>query len=190
MVQKIDMLLKNKWEKYDAEKMRKKKAIIVSVLFAIIWFLLLLLFYMVFRDVKESAGLSTVFLVVIGAVIFIKLKQMDAEKNGWYFSALQDRHLKREEVLGILRDFLKSHGYAFHEEETHRTVTLWITYFTIPAVDFRLRLWFTTLNGIPVAEVGIGPETPPNRELLKELRDEISSEFIKRYQTGSPPLTS
>ncbi len=147
--------------------MLKLKLTLGTILFLIMWGALLFVFYTLTKDLYNSIIYATISVIIVGIGIALKLKQMDREKDGWYFSGVQDNRLKREEVLALLREFLRSKGYEFVEEETHRTMTLWITYFTISSADFKLRLWFTKLGGVPVAEIGIGPETPANKDLLK-----------------------
>ena len=185
MVEKLRMLLDNKWEKYDEKAMKKKKTIVVSGLLLFIWVMFFLLSYSTIENVTESAFCASGVLVLVVVIIAVKLRQMDQKKDGWYFSGLQDERLKREDILALIREFLTSKGYAFKEEETHRTVTLWITYFTLPTTDFKMRLWFTKLGGVPVVEIGIGPETPLNKTTIENLRNDISKEFVKRYGSGS-----
>ncbi len=181
MSEKIRMLLENKWERYDEKKMRRMKILIGIFAFLFIYIMLFIMVYSFSHNYITSALWAAGLLPIVVLIFYLKLRQMDQKKDGWYFSGLQDERLKREDILELIRKFLDSKGYVFHEEETHRTATLWITYFTLPTTDFKLRLWFSKLGGVPTAEVGIGPESPVNKELLEELRKEISEEFVKRY---------
>lgn len=193
MPKEIKMLLQNEWEFYDVKKMRKKKSIIVSILIVILWGIFYFLINLFIDNMDPEyntfpikAIITTIILFIVMIIIVMKVRQMDQEKKDWYFSALQDKSLNREEILMMVRDFLYRHNYIFNEEETHRTMTLWITYFTISTVDFKVRVWFTTIAGLPTVEIGFGPETPLNRKTIVRLKSELSQEFQMRYGFPQP----
>ncbi len=181
MAERMRMLLENRWELYDEKKMRKKKILIVGFLLLFVYAMWFFFMYMILRELLASVVCASGILLLFVLIIFLKVRQMDRKKDGWYFSAYQDKRLRREDVLELVGDFLSSGGYAFKKEETHRTMTLWITYFALPTLDFKLRVWFSKVGGLPMVEIGIGPETESNRDLIREFRDGISREFIKRY---------
>ncbi len=183
MAERIDMLLRNEWEKYDEKGMKRKKLLIGTAFLLFLWIMFFLMVDTLLpeKDILGNAVCATGILAIAAILFVLKLRQMDIKKDGWYFSGLQDPRLRREEVLELVRNFLRSKGYVFTEEETHRTLTLWITYFTIPTADFRIRVWYATMADPHVVEIGIGPENRINRKLLEELRVEISEEFVKTY---------
>jgi hypothetical protein len=114
-------------------------------------------------------------------IVLAKIRRMDREKRGWYFAALQDLRLNRDILQSWLSGFLSRNGYRFVAADTNRTLSLTITYFDIEGSDFKVRLWFTTMNAMPIVELGIGPETLLNKGRLTELRTRMSQEIAAAY---------
>ncbi len=193
MAERIEALLKNEWEFYgeeEAKEYRTRKNIFALVLIPVLWIMLM----SAAHDMAPDAGTwmnafyATLFEGILILLFYLKLVQLDKYRGnwaGWYSSGMYnpDIKLKREEVISVIKNFLKSKGYPFHEK-THRTLTQWITYFTIPTADFRIRVWFVMVepkNSYGL-ELAIGPETPLNKKLLADLRTEMSREFAERYR--------
>ena len=182
----IDSLITNKWEFYDVVKMRRKKLMVIVPLAAILWFMFFMLVNLFaslagYDDIPVKLLVSTIIFLVVMAIVMLKIGQMDRDKLGWYFAAVDDQRLDREQVLGFIKGFLEKRRYTFVEASTHRTMTLWITYFDIPGTDFKLRLWYSMIGGVPVVEIGFGPETLLNKKLLEQLRTEMSADFGLRF---------
>ncbi len=178
------MLLRNEWEKYDPKKMRKEKALLVAIILVFLWFFEQWLFMLLIGD-SEIMGMSPALLsaviatiIVLGVLIVITLmlKRMDVQKDGWYFSAYQSKSLRWDDMVAFMREFLKQNGYIF-EEELHRTGSLKITFFKPEGKDFKIRIWFTIIGGMPIVEMGIGPENETNRDEIEELKTKISNAF-------------
>lgn len=187
----INSLITNKWEFYDEARMRRLKTAVVIPLSVILWFLM----FMLVNIFSSMAGVddllvkiivSTIVFLAVMAFITMKLRQMDREKRNWYFAAVNDNRVDREKTLSFIKDFLASRKYMFVEASTHRTLTLWITYFDIQGADFKVRLWYSVIGGVPIVELGLGPETIINKKLLEQLRTEMSNEFSQRFGFGQP----
>jgi len=192
----LDSLVRNQWEFYDVKRMRKLKAALIGPLLVIIWILFVFLVWLVasfigYTDFTVILILGTVITVIVMLVVLVNLKKMDKDKKDWYFSAHQDKRLNREWLLAMLSDFIRRNGYMFTEATTNRSMTLWITYFDIAGADFKVRLWFSTIAGTPVAEFGIGPETIINRKRIEELRTKMSAEMAAAFpMAGTGPLVA
>lgn len=198
---KLKALLSNEWERYDHKKMFKLKMVIVVPLLALVYFLLLYVNYLILSYVLPSvtcamtAIITAVIFIFIVVLIVVKLKQMDVDKMDWYFSCLKDSRLDREECIGMMKELLVRHKFNFVDQETHRTITLFITNFEIAGADFKSRVWFTVIGGEPMVEIGFGPETMINKNQLLQLRTEMSNAFMARFssqhiseQSRQPPL--
>lgn len=193
----IDSLVTNKWEFYDIVKMRRKKALVIVLMAGVLWvlfFILVNLFATLagYGDLMVVLVVTTIVFLAVMAGITLKINQMDREKRDWYFAAVCDARLDREKVLSFMKEFLGRRKYAFVEASTHRTMTLWITYFDIAGADFKMRLWFSVIGGTPIVEVGFGPETVINKKLLELLRTEMSADFDSRFgfvnSAGNPAI--
>ncbi len=189
--EKFKMLPENRWVKYDAKKMRKKKGVGIAAILLILWWLEFQIFLFaidspIWGISPEilSAIFSTIIIVVAIVVIWAVLKRIDIQKDGWYFSAYRDKGLNWETLVSFIWAFLKENGYLFEQEKVHKTGTLKITYFDLKGKDFKIRLWFSTVNGVPVVEIGIGPENLNNREEIEKLREKISAAFKEKIVFG------
>ncbi len=185
----LTSLLRGRWEPYDVEKMRRLKVIAAGVLAPILFVVILFLVNSISRlsggpafELQVVIAVAATLAAALG--IAAKLRQMDREKRGWSFSALQDARLRWEELLPLARAFLAERNLAF-AERTHRTATLFITYFDVAGRDFSMRLWFSKILTPHVVEVGFGPETPGNARVLRELRAAMSETFVKRYGSAA-----
>jgi hypothetical protein len=188
----INSLITNKWEFYDVAKMRRLKMTIIIPVAVILWFLLFMLVSLFFsmagyNDLTVKLMVSTIVFLAMLAMITMKINQMDREKKDWYFAGVNDARLNREQILDFMKGFLARRKYVFVEASTHRSLTLWITYFDIQSADFKVRLWFSVINGVPIVEMGFGPETMINKKLLEQLRTEMSAEFASKFGFASAP---
>ena len=186
---KIDSLIRNEWEFYDVKKMMKIKITILLFILVVFGGLFFVLSGVFLSSINEEyntvfvkLGISLALLIVILLVSFVKLKQMDMDKKGWYFSAFQDKRLKREDVLGFAKELLKENNILFEEEQTKRTITLWITIFNLLGKDFRIRVWFSKVDGVPILELGIGPESLINKGEIEKFKRILSDGVRKRYE--------
>jgi hypothetical protein len=188
----IDGLVTNKWEFYDVKKMRRLKAALIIPLLFLVWFLIVFIVWLIaslvdYSNLQVILIIGTVSTVIVMLFVSIKIKQMNRDKKDWYFAAFQDSRLNREWFYAMLTDFLRRNGYMFTETSTHRTITLWITYFDIAGTDFKVRLYYTLIAGMPVVEIGIGPENMINRNRIEELRTRMSAEIAAAFL---PPVTA
>jgi hypothetical protein len=187
-MEEIKDLIENKWKFFDESEQRKKKAMTMIPLLFFVFFMLYMVIHFMFAIFNVSFDtilnkliISIIFVILIMFITAVKISGMDQDKTDWYFAALQDRRLQHESMLGFMRKFLKDRKYQFEMSETKRTVDLFITYFDLPGEDFKTRLWFTKLRGIPTVEIGIGPETGINKNILEKLRKEFATEFKKAF---------
>ena len=139
------------------------------------------IFVMDIGTIFMEALITFVLVILIAVIVFVKVKDLDQDKRDWYFAVLQDKSLNHETMLGMMRKFLENNKYQYKQEETKRTIDLFITYFDVPSSGFKTRVWFTKLAGMQTLEIGIGPETPLNKNLIEKLKKQISSEFKKKY---------
>lgn len=188
----INSLITNKWEFYDVAKMRRMKMAIIIPLVVILWLLMFMLVNLFsslagYDNLMVKLMVSTMILLVVMAIVTMKINQMDREKRDWYFAAVNDARLNREQILEFIKDFLARRKYVFIEASTRRSMTLWITYFDVQSADFKARLWFSVIGGVPMVEIGFGPETMINKKLLEQLRTEMSGEFATRFGIAPAP---
>ncbi len=185
----LESLIRNQWELHDVKKMQRLKAAAVGVVVLVLFTVILILVGSVSSRLSPS-GLSSDYQALVAGgitlaatfVIAGKVRQMDREKRGWSFSALQDSRLDWDELLALARAFLSERNFVF-AERSHRTITLFITYFDLAGTDFSMRLWFSRLLKPPAVEIGFGPETPANRGALRDLRAAMSETFARRFGT-------
>ncbi len=189
--EKFKMLPENRWERYDAKKMRKNKGAGVVAILLILWWLEFQMFLLAIDSPIGgmspeilSAIFSTVIIAVAIVIIWVVLKRIDTQKDGWYFSAFRDKGLNWETLVSFIWAFLKENGYIFEQEKVHKTGTLKIAYFDLKGKDFKIRLWFSPVGGVPVMEIGIGPENLNNREEIEKLREKISAAFREKIVFG------
>lgn len=196
MVQKkMDQILRNEWERYETKKLGAMKSAFVALALVFLWaviYIPLSFFPLEFiPSVNKAAvaiGTATISTVLAGVIAMVKLVQIDRGKKDWYFSALEDARLRRDDVLGMARAFLAQHGYLNPREDSKTAFKVNITYFDIYDVDFKLRVWFSESFNPPIVEIGFGPETPLNKLVLSRLRADLSGEFAKRYGVGGTRL--
>ena len=181
---RITMLIENKWEKYDVKKMKKVKGAILVLIMVFLWFIEFQISLFVFTapfyglsPTLASALVATISVLVVLFIAWIGLKRIDVNKKNWYFSAYMNKNLRWEDMVSFMWKTLKDNGYDFVQEESHRTATLRIMYFKLGGKDFKARLWFSTIGGTPVVEIGVGPENEVNKDEIRELRDKISAAF-------------
>ena len=183
----LKALLHDRWELYDAKRMRRLKTVIIGFLMPVLFVIVLFLVNTLSRgpgglSFEGQALIALVLTLVLTAVITAKLLQMDRAKVGWSFSALQDARLDHEGMLALCRAFLSGRGFTF-TEKTRRTTTLFITYFDVSGKDFSMPLWFSKMMTPPVVELGFGPETAVNRGELRELQAAMSATFATKFGT-------
>ena len=188
---KMDQILRNEWERYDTKKMGAMKAAFVAMALVILWALIFIplsiLPFELIPYVNKAAvaiGTATLSTVLVGVIAMVKAMQIDRGKKDWYFSALEDARLKGNDILGIVRAFLATHGYPNPREDSKTAFKVHITHFDIYGADFKLRVWFNESFNPPIVEIGFGPETMLNKLILSKLRADMSSEFVKRYGVG------
>ena len=181
------MLIENKWEKYDPERMRKLKTRLVTIILIFLWFVEFWAFSIMFKysfyyqsPYSMGAIAATIITVLAFIIAFILLRRVDVEKVGWYFSAYMDKSLRWENMLNFMRNFLRENNYIYREKP-HKVGNLKITYFEPVGKDFKIRLWFTNIGGTPIVEIGIGPENDSNKDEIGDLRRRISESFKKRF---------
>ena len=186
---KIDRLLRNEWELYDVKKMMKRGLILVLmfVIFGAVFFVFSYFFFyfaMERYDLDLKVAIGGVFFLLVIVSSLVNARRIDVGKRGWYFSAYRTRQLDGERIIQAITDALTDRNMIFREKKTRRAETLWISYFSFPGKDYRVRVWFSKGRGEPILELGVGPVSAVNGGPIEEMKTLLSNVVREMYGDG------